>query len=228
MCDFMSFNISNKKIRIGTIGLWVIFSIVTIVMIALIIGNVFGNDEFWIPIIPIGVLLILAMMPTIVDFRSERKIKLGLIGAWIIFLITVVVFVALIYGRVFTPNEYWIPIIPIGTLFVFALIPTILEYLSGEVRFCHKCGKQIEKKWEHCQECGTRILIACPSCGMKVKGNPKFCYKCGINLSEAKITQIYRLPAKPKTTNQVNFCHECGSIINPEAKYCGFCGAAHT
>lgn len=224
----MSINEIKKKISIGTVGLWVIFAIVTIVMVALVIGNVFGSYDYWIPIMPIGILLILAIMATLVDFRNERKIKVGIIGAWTIFLITVVVFTALIYGQVFTPEDYWIPAIPIGTLFVFALIPTILEYISGEVRYCHKCGKRFEKKWEFCQECGARVLTGCPSCGTKVRGNPKFCYKCGTNLSEAKIAQIYRTPVKPKIKNQANFCHECGSITNPEARFCGICGAAQT
>lgn len=223
----MSFNEIKKKISIGTIGLWAIFCITTIVMVALILGDVFGTNDIWIPIIPIGVLLILAVMATLVDYRTEQRIKRGIIGAWTIFLITTVVFVALIYGEVFTPTEFWIPAIPIGSLFVLALIPTILEYISGEVRFCHKCGKRFEKKWDFCQECGARVLMACPSCGMKVKGNPKFCYKCGTNLSEVKVAQVYRPPAKPKVNSQANFCRECGSLANPEAKYCGFCGAAH-
>ena len=221
----MSLNSIKKKVSMGTIALWAIFSITTIVMIALLIGNVFDSHDFWIPIIPIGVLLILASMATIVDYRAEKRIKVGIIGAWTIFLITTVVFVALIYGKVFTPNEFWIPAIPIGTLFFLAIIPTILEYIAGEVKFCPKCGKKFEKKWEFCQECGARVLMACPSCGIKIKGNPKFCHKCGINLSEAEIDRIFRPPTKPKVENQVNFCHQCGSIANPTAKFCGYCGA---
>ncbi|MFX1426939.1 MAG: zinc ribbon domain-containing protein [Promethearchaeota archaeon] len=224
----MSVDEIKKKLRVGTIGLWVIFCITTIVMVALVVGNVFSTDDIWIPIIPIGTLLVFAVMTTIVDFRTERRIKVGIIGIWAIFLITTVVFAALIYGEVFTPTEYWIPIIPLGSLFVLALIPTILEYVSGEVRYCHKCGKRFERKWEFCQECGARVLTGCPSCGTKVRGNPKFCYKCGTNLSEAKIVQIYRPSLKPKIKNQANFCHECGSLANLEAKFCGICGAAQT
>ncbi|MFX0022592.1 MAG: zinc ribbon domain-containing protein [Candidatus Hermodarchaeota archaeon] len=223
----MKLNDPNRKVKVGTIGLWAIFAIVTVVMIALVFGEVFMPYDYWIPIIPIGVLLILSVMATIVDFRSEQRIKIGVIGVWTIFLITTVVLAALILGEVFTPEEYWIPAIPIGTLFVLALIITILEYISGEVRFCHKCGKRFEKKWDFCQECGARVLIACPTCGMKVKGNPKFCYKCGTDLSEIKVEHVYRPPPKPKVDSQANFCRECGSIANPEAKYCGYCGAAH-
>jgi hypothetical protein len=218
----------NRKIRLGTIGLWTIFAIVTIVMIALVYGQVFMPYDYWIPIIPIGVLLILSIMVTIVDFRSEQRIKMRILGAWTIFFITAVVMVALIYGGIFTPEEYWIPAIPIGTLAVLALIATIMEYLRGEIRYCYKCGKKFDKKWDYCQECGARVLMACPTCGMKVKGNPKFCYKCGTDLSEIKVAPVYRPPAKPKIDNDANFCRECGSIANPEAKYCGYCGAAHT
>lgn len=214
-----------KKVSMGTIGLWAIFSITTIVMIALLAGNVFSSDDFWIPIMPVGILLILASMATIVDFRAERRVKVGIIGMWTFFLISVVVFAALMLGNVFTPSEYWIPMIAIGTLFVLAIIPTILEYMAGEVKFCPKCGKRFEKKWDFCQECGARVLMACPSCGMKVKGNPKFCHKCGTNLSDVKIDQIYRAPPKPKVESQAYYCHQCGSIANPEAKFCGYCGA---
>jgi hypothetical protein len=222
----MSLNENKKKISIGTVGLWAIFFITSIVMVALILGKVFSYEEYWIPPIPIGTLFIIAVMATVVDFRTEKRVKIGIIGAWTIFLITVVVFAALIFGNIFLPNDYWIPMIAIGTLFVLAIIPTILEYGSGEIRFCPKCGKGFGKKSEFCQECGTRVLMACPSCGTKVKGNPKFCHKCGTDLSEAKIDQIFRPPTKLKIKNQANFCPHCGGPSNPEAKFCGYCGAA--
>ena len=158
----------------------------------------------------------------------KKKISVGTIGLWVIFCITTIVMVALVIANIFSTDEIWIPIIPIGSLFVLAIVPTILEYISGEIRYCHKCGKRFERKWEFCQECGARVLTGCPSCGTKVRGNPKFCYKCGTNLSEAKITQIYRPSLKPKIKNQANFCHECGSQANSEAKFCGICGAAQT
>ncbi|MFX1312059.1 MAG: zinc ribbon domain-containing protein [Promethearchaeota archaeon] len=222
----MSVKLVKKKFSAGTIGIWAIFFITTIVMAALVIGEIFSSSEFWIPMIPIGVLLVLAIMATVVDLRTEKKVKVGIIGVWTIFLITTVVMAALIGGKVFSSSEYWIPIIPIGTLFILAIIPTISEYITGEIKFCPKCGKKFEKKWEFCQECGARVLIACPSCGMKIKGNPKFCHKCGTNLSEVEIEQIFRPPAKSKVRNQANFCHNCGGPANPEAKFCGFCGAA--
>ncbi len=224
----MSMNVIKKKFSVGTIGLWAIFFIVTIVMVGLLIGEVFFESDIWIPIIPIGVLLVLAVMATAVELRSEKRVKIGIIGAWTIFLITTVVMAALIFGEIFSPDEFWIPMIPVGTLFILAIIPTILHYISGEVKFCPKCGKKFEKKWEFCQECGKRVLMACPSCGTKVKGNPKFCHKCGTNLSEVEIVQIFRPPTKPKAQNQANFCHQCGGPANPEAKFCGFCGAPKT
>jgi predicted RNA-binding Zn-ribbon protein involved in translation (DUF1610 family) len=219
----MALNENKRKISIGTIGLWVIFGIVTIVMTALIWGDVFQPSEYWIPLIPVGILSILAVAATIIDVTSQRKVKVGLVGIWTIFGITVVVFLALIMGDVFQPSEYWIPMIPVGTLLILAIIPTILEYTSAEVRFCPKCGKILIRKGDFCQECGTRILMTCPTCGMKIKGNPKFCFKCGGNLSDVEII-------KPSISNiklseeYSNICKQCGSPSKPEAKYCVFCG----
>jgi len=215
----------KRKLTLSVIGLWSIFLITTIVMIALIIGNIFPPYDFWIPIIPIGILLILSIVATIVDFRAENRSKIGIAGTWTVFAITTVVMAALILGSVFQPNEYWIPLIPVGSLFVLAIVPTILEYASGEVKFCSKCGKKFEKKWEFCQECGMRVLMRCPSCGIKVKGNPKFCHKCGTNLSDIEVIQIYKPNMNYKVDEQKDFCYQCGAPANPEAKFCGYCGA---
>jgi len=221
----MAWNGIRKKLSIGTIGLWVIFGITTIVMIALILGDVFSYDEIWIPIIPIGTLLVLSIAATIVDIMSERKIKMGIVGIWTLFALTLIVFVALIIGEVFQPDEYWIPIIPVGSLLVLAIVPTILEYTAGEVRFCPKCGKLFARKGGFCQDCGTRILMTCPSCGTKIKGNPKFCVNCGINLSEKEIVQTYSPQIKFKSEGYTKTCNQCGSPAKPDAKFCVFCGA---
>ena len=215
----------RKKIRIGTIGLWAIFSITTIVMIALVFGDVFSNDEIWIPIIPVGTLLVLSIAATIVDIKSESKIKMGIVGIWTIFALTLIVMAALVIGDVFQPDEYWIPIIPVGSLLVLAIVPTILEYTSGDVRFCPKCGKIFTKKGGFCQECGTRVLMTCPSCGTKIKGNPKFCIKCGANLSESEIIQPPISQIKFKAAGYSEICKQCGAPAKPDAKYCVFCGA---
>ncbi|MFW9998864.1 MAG: zinc ribbon domain-containing protein [Candidatus Hodarchaeota archaeon] len=220
----MAWNEIKKKLRIGTIGLWVIFGLTTIVMVALVLGDVFSYDEIWIPIIPIGTLLVLAIATTIVDIKSERKIKIGIVGIWTIFALTLIVFAALIIGKVFQPSEYWIPLIPVGSLLILAIVPTILEYTSGDVRFCPKCGKIYARKGGFCQECGTRILITCPSCGTKVKGNPKFCVKCGSNLSEMEIIQTPISQFKFKAEGYSEVCKQCGAPAKPDAKYCVFCG----
>lgn len=219
----MSNNEIKKKIGMGTIGLWVLFFITTLVMILLLTGGVFSSEDFWIPLIPIGVLLVLAITATIVDLESERRNKVGVIGIWTIFALTTVVLAALMID-VFDPNEYWIPIIPISSVFILAVAVTILEYISGDVRFCPKCGKVFEKKWVFCQECGMRVLMTCPSCGIKVKGNPRFCHKCGTNLSEVEFVQVTKAPQKYRVEEQAQFCHHCGGPSNPEAKYCGYCG----
>jgi hypothetical protein len=220
----MSFDELKRKIRIGTIGLWVIFGITAIVMIALVFGDVFQPDEYWIPIIPVGVLLILSIAATVMDIKSKSKIKMGIIGVWTIFALTLVVFAALIFGNVFEPDEYWIPMIPVGSLLIFAIVPTILEYTSGNVRFCPKCGKIFARKGGFCQECGTRILMTCPSCGTKVKGNPKYCIKCGLNLSEEEVIQVPPAQIKFKAEGYTETCRQCSAPAKPEAKYCVFCG----
>lgn len=219
----MSIDVIKKKVSLGTIGVWVLFCITTLVMILLLVGGVFSSEDFWIPCIPIGVLLILAIIATVLDLVAERRNKVGVIGIWTIFALTTVVMAALMID-VFDPDEYWIPIIPIGSVFVLAVTATILDYLSGEVRFCPKCGNVFEKKWDFCQECGMRVLMICPSCGIKVKGNPKFCHKCGTNLSEVEFVQVTKAPPKYRVEEQAQFCHHCGGPSNPEAKYCGFCG----
>jgi len=221
----MSWNEIKKKLSIGTTGLWVIFGIVTITMIALLVGNVFEPYDYWITIIAIGVVLILAIAATIVDLSSKNKKKMGIVGIWGLFFIVVVVMAALMVG-VFEPSEYWIPMIPVLTLFILAIVPTILEYIAGEVKYCPKCGRLFEKKWDFCQDCGTRILMKCPSCGIKVKGNPKFCVKCGINLSEIKVIQTPSTHIKFNAEGYTKTCSQCGAPAKPEAKYCVFCGAS--
>jgi hypothetical protein len=221
----MNRNDIRKKLRVGTIALWIIFGITTIVMIALMVGNVFPPSDYWIPVIPIGIFGVLAIAATIVDIKSKRKIKVGIIGIWAIFGITLVVFAALMIGNVFQLNEFWIPMIPVGSLFILAIIPTILEYTAGEVRFCPKCGKILERKGDFCHECGTRILMTCPSCGMKIKGNPKFCVKCGTNLSEIEHIQILSPQIKFKAEGYTKLCKQCGGPAKPDAKFCVFCGA---
>lgn len=223
---FLSWNEIKRKLSIGTIALWIIFGIVTITLVALIVGEVFLSYDVWIPIIPIGVLLVIAIAATILDTNSEGKIKVGLVGIWTIFGLTTVVFAALMIGDVFDPDEYWILIIPVGSLLIMAIIPTILEYTAGDVKFCPKCGKRFEKKWDFCQECGTRILMTCPSCGIKVKGNPKFCVKCGINLSEIELIQTSSPHIKFKVEGYTRSCKQCGAPAKPDAKYCVFCGSS--
>ena len=222
----MAINEIRRKLSIGTIALWIIFGITTIVMIALVLGEIFPSYDIWIPIIPIGVLLVISIAATIVDISSEGKNKIGLVGIWTVFVLTSIVFAAIMVGDVFDPDEYWIPIIPMGSLLVLAIIPTILEFKAGNVKFCPKCGKRFEKKWDFCQECGTRILMKCPSCGIKVKGNPKFCVKCGINLSEIELIQSSSPHIKFKNEGYTNTCKQCRAPAKPDAKYCVFCGAS--
>jgi hypothetical protein len=222
----MSWNGLKKKLSMGTVGLWVTFVLTTFVLIILMIANIFESDDYWIPLIPIGSLLILSIMASSVDLKSERRRKVGVSAMWAIFALTTVVMIALMFG-VFETDEIWIPIIPIGSTFIIAIFLTVLEYASGNVRFCPKCGKNFAKKWDFCQDCGTRVLMTCSSCGIKLKGNPKFCHKCGINLSEVELVQLATIPSHYEVDDRAHFCHNCGGPSNPEAKFCGFCGNQH-
>ena len=94
----MSLDVIKKKVSMGTIGVWVLFFITTLVMILLLFGEIFSSEDFWIPLIPIGVLLILAITATVVDLVAERRNKVGVIGIWTIFALTTVVMIALIIG----------------------------------------------------------------------------------------------------------------------------------
>jgi hypothetical protein len=116
--------------------------------------------------------------------------------------------------------------IPVGIFFILAIVPTVLEFTSGDVRFCSKCGKRVQKKWEYRQNCGSRILISCPFCGKKIKGMPKFCHECGLNLEKIENVQTPRASHKCKKISNINICNNCGTPIETEAKFCILCGAA--
>jgi hypothetical protein len=214
----------KKKLSIGTIGLWVFF-IITGVSILVLALSVFDNFEFWMPI-PITIVFIFAIIGTVLDIKGKRETKFGIIGVWAVFAIVAIVMLILLIGNVFVPSDYWIPPIPIGSTFIVALLFTIADYTTTDISYCTKCGKKIGKKWEFCQECGMRVLIVCPSCNTKVKGNPKFCHKCGVNLTEIEITEVTPVHTKYKVGDVSHFCQHCGSTINPEAKYCVYCGIA--
>ncbi len=222
----MARNEMKRKYKKVSILLWAALFITTIVMAALILGNVFTTDEIWIPLIPVGVLIIIAIAATIINFSSYSRKRMSVVGIWAVVFITAIVMAALIIGDIFSPEEYWIPSIPIGCLSVLAIVLTILEFTTGEVKYCPKCGRLFEKKWDFCQECGTRIIMKCPNCDEKIKGNPKYCVKCGINLSEVDVLHGSATNIKFNIEGYTNTCENCGAPAKPEAKYCVFCGAA--
>jgi hypothetical protein len=222
----MSFSNVRQKLSIGTTGLWIILGMTIILMVALIIGNVIPPYDYWVPIIPIGSLLAITIPATIVDLKSQIKKKFGIVGIWTVFGLTTIIMLAFLLGNVFRFDQYWIPITVIGSMFILAIVPTIMEYTAGEVKFCPKCGIIFEKKWDFCQECGTRILMRCPSCKAKVKGNSKYCIKCGVNLSEIELIQLSTNYSKFNTGIYTKSCDQCGAPAKPDSKYCVFCGVS--
>ncbi len=221
------------------VGLWAAFLITSIVMLALIIGGFFSLQFIWIPITPVGILLIASIVALKMASKNNLRTIEGFVGQkafltimgstiiWTAFAITTFILFTLMFGGVIHLYYFWIPLIPIGSLFMLVIVSSIFNYISEKIRFCPKCGERFDKNWEFCQGCGTRALMSCPSCGIKVKGNPKFCHKCGINLSEIEVSQKYPSQVKYKDDPKSDSCHHCGGPANPEAIYCGYCGVSH-
>ena len=72
--------------------------------------------------------------------------------------------------------------------------------LPSDAKFCHNCGKKIEKigeneiicphckqktkKGKFCSECGKKLIIVCSNCNKEISSNTKFCPECGHRLEE--------------------------------------------
>jgi hypothetical protein len=83
-------------------------------------------QDFWIPI-PLIIILTYAIAALITNFIIKRPLKMRIFGLWTLFLL--VTFVMLILQvEVFEQNEFWIPLIPIGTFLAIAIIGTVIDY----------------------------------------------------------------------------------------------------
>ena len=54
-------------------GLWTLFLLMTFVMLILQV-EVFEKNEFWIPLIPIGTFLAIAIIGTVIDYWPKKEI----------------------------------------------------------------------------------------------------------------------------------------------------------
>lgn len=50
-----------------------------------------------------------------------------------------------------------------------------------EIKFCRKCGAEIDEETVYCKKCGCKVLkdSVCASCGAKLDTDSLFCKKCG-------------------------------------------------
>src|SRR5215471_5923553 len=48
---------------------------------------------------------------------------------------------------------------------------------------CATCGADNPEGLKFCEECGTKLVRACPHCGQQVRPTAKFCGECGGSLA---------------------------------------------
>ncbi len=74
---------------------------------------------------------------------------------------------------------------------------------------CPKCGKPVQKKWEACPYCKSKLSSepTCPQCGEAVKDEWKSCPFCTADLRGDPV------------------CPNCGELTEPDWKGCAYCGA---
>lgn len=91
-----------------------------------------------------------------------------------------------------------------------------------QIEVCPKCGAELKKDANFCNECGTRIekkpavevgMKTCPKCGTALKGMEKFCMTCGADLS-----------AMQNESSEKLICKGCGKELKPGHAFCQYCG----
>ena len=70
-------------------------------------------------------------------------------------------------------------------------IPHSTEVERTDAWICSnpKCRKANPIGTQFCTQCGKRIGIECPNCGVLTQGSNKFCENCGVNIQEALTQQ---------------------------------------
>ncbi len=55
------------------------------------------------------------------------------------------------------------------------------EGVSSPDGRCQWCGYQNQPDAELCQECGARLVMACPRCNTRMRAGLRFCRTCGLD-----------------------------------------------
>ena len=81
------------------------------------------------------------------------------------------------------------------------------------IKYCPRCGEQLESGAAFCVECGESIpaepMLECPICGEMNKPKARFCKKCGDKIVHPSDMVI---------------CPECGEVSYETADFCMHCG----
>ncbi len=77
---------------------------------------------------------------------------------------------------------------------------------------CGSCSFDNPEGTKFCEECGTKLVRACPSCGHEVRPTAKFCGECGTTLSgkSKRKRQKYRPATQTPNTSHpapANYTH---------------------
>src|SRR5499427_945986 len=70
--------------------------------------------------------------------------------------------------------------------------PTPARALGGSGMKCSRCQHESAADAVFCQECGTRLDLACPACGTANQLGAKFCKKCGQAVGAASSAPVAR------------------------------------
>src|SRR5262245_55071006 len=62
---------------------------------------------------------------------------------------------------------------------------------------CARCRFENEDGAQFCEECGTPLGRACPSCGREVRPTAKFCSRCGVVLTPVVPSPTPLQPEQP-------------------------------
>lgn len=140
---------------------------------------------------------------------SYREKRYGKTALRLFSLLVIVIGAALIYGGVMAliHHPHWTKYVISVPMFIISIFPIFIGFYMfmitfsminswksvkdgnkskgiANARLCDKCGRQITKKAEFCEHCGTKQetglgLKSCPHCKTKNSGAAEFCEKCG-------------------------------------------------